>query len=137
MVINVGTSGYSYKEWRGTFYPEKISPKEMLHAYSAHFGTVEINNTFYRMPTETILSGWADQVPDGFLFAFKAPQVITHIKRLKNVASPSSVATRSKCRRPTSPQLSPPTSSRTPAIMSSDFIVVFLSIRSVYVLSSL
>ena len=86
MVINVGTSGYSYKEWEGTFYPEKISPKEMLHAYSAHFGTVEINNTFYRMPTEAILSGWADQVPDGFLFAFKAPQVITHIKRLKNVA---------------------------------------------------
>jgi uncharacterized protein YecE (DUF72 family) len=87
MVVNVGTSGYSYKEWKGRFYPEKISPKEMLHSYSAHFGTVEINNTFYRMPTEAILSGWADQVPDGFVFAFKAPQVITHIKRLKNVAS--------------------------------------------------
>lgn len=87
MEINVGTSGYSYKEWKGRFYPEKISPKEMLHSYSAHFGTVEINNTFYRMPTEAILGGWADRVPDGFLFAFKAPQVITHTKRLKNVTS--------------------------------------------------
>jgi uncharacterized protein YecE (DUF72 family) len=85
--INVGTSGYSYKEWKGIFYPEKVSPKEMLRFYSGHFNTVEINNTFYRMPTEAILSGWADQVPDGFVFAFKAPQVITHIKRLRNVAS--------------------------------------------------
>jgi uncharacterized protein YecE (DUF72 family) len=85
--INVGTSGFSYKEWKGAFYPEKISPKEMLRFYSAHFNTVEINNTFYHMPTEGILSGWADKVPDGFVFAFKAPQIITHIKRLRNVAS--------------------------------------------------
>ena len=56
MKINVGTSGYSYKEWKGIFYPEKISPKEMLHFYSEHFSTVEINNTFYRMPTESVLS---------------------------------------------------------------------------------
>ena len=85
MKIYVGTSGYSYKEWKGEFYPEKISPKEMLRFYSERFGAVEINNTFYRMPTESVLASWADQVPDGFVFAFKAPQVVTHVKRLKNV----------------------------------------------------
>jgi uncharacterized protein YecE (DUF72 family) len=83
--IYVGTSGYSYKEWKGIFYPEKMSPREMLHFYSERFGAVEINNTFYRMPTENVLTSWAGQVPDDFVFAFKAPQVITHLKRLKNV----------------------------------------------------
>lgn len=87
MNIYMGTSGYSYKEWKGIFYSEKISPKEMLHFYSEHFKTVEINNTFYRMPTESILTSWAGQVPDDFVFAFKAPQIITHLKRLKNVSS--------------------------------------------------
>lgn len=85
MKIYVGTSGYGYKEWKGIFYPEKISPKEMLHFYSERFGTVEINNTFYRMPTESVLASWTEQVPDDFVFALKAPQVITHLKRLKNV----------------------------------------------------
>jgi uncharacterized protein YecE (DUF72 family) len=85
MKIYVGTSGYSYKEWKGIFYPKKISPQEMLHCYSERFGTVEINNTFYRMPTESVLTSWAEQVPDEFVFALKAPQVITHLKRLKNV----------------------------------------------------
>jgi uncharacterized protein YecE (DUF72 family) len=85
MRIYVGTSGYGYKEWKGIFYPEKISAREMLHFYSERFGTVEINNTFYRMPTESVLTSWADQVPDDFVFALKAPQVITHVKRLKNV----------------------------------------------------
>ena len=63
MKIYVGTSGYSYKEWKGIFYPEKISPKEMLRFYSERFGTVEINNTFYHMPTERVLTSWAEQVP--------------------------------------------------------------------------
>ena len=85
MKIYVGTSGYGYKEWKGIFYPEKISPKEMLHFYSERFGTVEINNTFYRMPTESVLTSWANEVPDDFVFALKAPQVITHLRRLKNV----------------------------------------------------
>jgi len=85
MKIYVGTSGYGYKEWKGIFYPEKISPKEMLRFYSERFSTVEINNTFYHMPTEKVLSSWAVQVPDNFVFAFKAPQVITHLKRLRNV----------------------------------------------------
>ncbi len=85
MKIHVGTSGYGYKEWKGKFYPEKISPKEMLRFYAERLGTVEINNTFYHMPTESVLASWAEQVPDDFVFAFKAPQVITHLKRLKNV----------------------------------------------------
>jgi len=87
MKICVGTSGYGYKEWRGIFYPEKISPKEMLRFYSARLDAVEINNTFYHMPTEGILASWAEQVPDDFVFALKAPQVITHLKRLRNVGA--------------------------------------------------
>ena len=87
MKIYVGTSGYSYKEWKGKFYPEKISPKEMLRFYSERLIAVEINNTFYRMPTEGVLASWAAQVPDDFIFALKAPQVITHLKRLRDVGS--------------------------------------------------
>jgi len=86
MNIYVGTSGYAYKEWKGKFYPEKISPKEMLRFYAGRLNTVEINNTFYRMPKETVLSSWAEQVPGDFVFALKAPQVITHLKRLKDVS---------------------------------------------------
>ena len=85
MKIFAGTSGYGYKEWKGIFYPEKISPKEMLRFYSERLGTVEINNTFYHMPTRSVLASWAEQVPRDFIFALKAPQVITHLKRLKNV----------------------------------------------------
>ena len=85
MKIHVGTSGYGYREWKGKFYPEKIPPQEMLRFYSERIGAVEINNTFYHMPVEGVLKSWAEQVPDGFVFALKAPQVITHRKRLKNV----------------------------------------------------
>ena len=85
MNIHVGTSGYGYKEWKGKFYPPQIRAAEMLRFYAERLATVEINNTFYRMPTENLLRSWAGQVPDDFLFAFKAPQVITHLKRLKNV----------------------------------------------------
>jgi uncharacterized protein YecE (DUF72 family) len=85
MKIYVGTSGYAYKEWKGKFYPEKISPKEMLRFYSGRLNTVEINNTFYRMPKERVLISWAEQVPGNFVFALKAPQVITHLKQLRNV----------------------------------------------------
>ncbi|RJP73938.1 MAG: DUF72 domain-containing protein [Candidatus Abyssobacteria bacterium SURF_17] len=90
MKIYIGTSGFAYKEWKGKFYPEKISPKEMLRAYSERFNTVEINNTFYRMPKESVLTSWAEQVPDDFIFALKAPQVITHVKRLKDVGEETS-----------------------------------------------
>jgi uncharacterized protein YecE (DUF72 family) len=85
MKIHVGTSGYAYKEWKGKFYPEKISPKEMLRFYSGRLNAVEINNTFYRMPREGVLRSWAGQVPGDFVFALKAPQVITHLKQLRNV----------------------------------------------------
>jgi len=80
----VGTSGYSYKEWKGSFYPEKLAQKEMLSYYAQRFSTVEINNTFYRMPKAGVLESWAQQVPDGFRFVLKAPQKITHFKRLKD-----------------------------------------------------
>ena len=86
MKIFAGTSGYSYKEWKGQFYPAKISPKDMLRYYASRLTTVEINNTFYHMPTARVLTSWARQVPEDFVFALKAPQVITHLKRLRNVA---------------------------------------------------
>jgi uncharacterized protein YecE (DUF72 family) len=85
MKIHVGTSGYGYKEWKGIFYPEKIPAKEMLRLYSERLTAVEINNTFYHMPTRGVLESWAEQVPRDFVFALKAPQVITHLKRLRNV----------------------------------------------------
>jgi uncharacterized protein YecE (DUF72 family) len=81
--VLTGTSGYSYDEWKGNFYPEKMAAKDMLRFYAERFPTVEINNTFYRMPKEALLQGWADQVPESFTFVIKASQRMTHIKRLK------------------------------------------------------
>jgi len=78
-----GTSGFSYKEWLGKFYPEKHPAEEMLRYYAGHFATVEINNTFYRMPAETMLARWAGEVPADFAFTLKAPRRITHELRLK------------------------------------------------------
>jgi uncharacterized protein YecE (DUF72 family) len=83
--VYVGTSGFAYKEWKGTFYPEQTAPEAMLASYARRLGAVEINNTFYRMPTARLLDTWAAQVPKGFRFAFKAPQIITHFKRLRRV----------------------------------------------------
>jgi uncharacterized protein YecE (DUF72 family) len=85
MKILVGTSGYSYNAWKGKFYPARISPKEMLRFYAERLPAVEINNTFYRMPKDDVLRSWAAQVPGAFVFALKAPQIITHYKRLKDV----------------------------------------------------
>lgn len=84
--LRAGTSGYSYAEWKGNFYPEKLAAKEMLRFYAGRFGTVEINATFFRMPTEPLLRGWADQVPEDFAFAIKSPKRITHERRLKECA---------------------------------------------------
>jgi uncharacterized protein YecE (DUF72 family) len=81
--VQVGTSGYNYPEWRGTFYPEKFSADKMLAFYAARFPTVEINYTFYRMPTEKLLNGWVAGTPDGFTFTLKAPRRITHDARLQ------------------------------------------------------
>ena len=84
MRIAVGTSGYAYKEWKGSFYPADLPADGMLRFYGSRFGTVEINNTFYRMPTEKVVAAWAADVPDGFTFVLKASQRITHRKRLKD-----------------------------------------------------
>ena len=81
--VLVGTSGYNYPEWRGTFYPEKFSTDKMLAYYAERFPTVEINYTFYRMPTEKLLAGWATGTPDGFSFTLKAPRRITHDAKLQ------------------------------------------------------
>jgi uncharacterized protein YecE (DUF72 family) len=78
----VGTSGFSYKEWLGSFYPEDLPAGEMLHAYGEKLPAVEINNTFYRLPKASVLDSWASQVPAGFRFVLKASRRITHIKRL-------------------------------------------------------
>ncbi|HXE74308.1 MAG TPA: DUF72 domain-containing protein [Candidatus Xenobia bacterium] len=83
--LRVGTSGYAYKPWKGPFYPEKLPDKQMLSFYAQRFPTVEINNTFYRMPTERLLAGWAGQVPSSFQFVLKLNQQITHIQRLRGV----------------------------------------------------
>src|SRR5262245_5608696 len=85
MRIRAGTSGWSYKEWKGFFYPEKLAAKDMLRYYSERFASVEVNNTFYRMPTPAMLEGWLDQVPEDFTFVLKAPKRITHEKRLQGV----------------------------------------------------
>ena len=85
----VGTSGFSYPAWRGTFYPEKQPASGMLAFYAGVFGAVEINNTFYRMPSPALLSGWTSQTPAEFRFALKAPQQITHRLRLKDAGEPA------------------------------------------------
>lgn len=89
MKLLVGTSGYSYPKWKGSFYPEKLPAKETLPFYAQRFAAVEINNTFYKMPSESDLASWAAQVPRRFRFALKAPQSITHFKRLKNSSKPT------------------------------------------------
>jgi len=83
-MIYVGTSGYSYKEWKGSFYPENIPAKDMLSYYSARLRAVELNNTFYRRPQPATIESWKNQVPENFRFAVKASQGITHFRRLKD-----------------------------------------------------
>jgi len=88
MNVRVGTSGYNYAEWKGSFYPADLSAAKMLPYYSARFGTVEINATFYRMPTAKTLAGWDAATPAGFVLALKAPQRITHFARLRGIDDP-------------------------------------------------
>ena len=82
MSILVGTSGWSYKEWKGSFYPAKLPADEMLHFYAGHFPVVEVNNSFYRIPAERVLAAWAEQVPETFRFVMKASRRVTHNNRL-------------------------------------------------------
>jgi uncharacterized protein YecE (DUF72 family) len=86
--VRVGTSGYNYPEWKGTFYPRALPASKMLAYYVGRFPTVEINATFYRMPTAKTLAAWRDAAPEGFAFALKAPQRITHMARLRDVDQP-------------------------------------------------
>jgi uncharacterized protein YecE (DUF72 family) len=84
MRFYVGTSGYSYKEWKGSFYPAKLPDKKMLSCYAQHFSAVEINSTFRRFPSVNAIQSWAEQVNDSFRFVLKARQTITHFRRLRN-----------------------------------------------------
>lgn len=86
MRLRAGSSGFSYKEWKGSFYPEKLPAKEMLRYYAEHLSTVEINSTFYRMPKRQMMEGWARKVPEDFRFVLKASRKITHHARLKNTS---------------------------------------------------
>jgi uncharacterized protein YecE (DUF72 family) len=85
MRVRVGTSGYNYPEWKGSFYPADLPATRMLDYYAGRFSVVEINATFYRMPTPKTLSAWAAATPATFVFALKAPQRITHVQRLRDV----------------------------------------------------
>jgi uncharacterized protein YecE (DUF72 family) len=82
MRILVGTSGWSYKAWKGSFYPPKLPAEDMLRFYASRFPTVEVNNSFYRIPSERVLAGWGEQVPQGFRFVMKASRRVTHNSRL-------------------------------------------------------
>ena len=93
MNVLVGTSGFAFKEWKGPFYPEDLKDDAMLGYYSGKYPTVEINNTFYRLPKEHVLQDWASQVPESFSFSIKASQRITHYAR----PSPTRRARSSSC----------------------------------------
>ncbi len=89
--IVAGASGYSFKEWKGNFYPDKMKPEEMLAWYSARLPTVEINNTFYQMPKTAVLENWAKTTPEDFRFSIKASRRITHMSRLRAETAADSV----------------------------------------------
>jgi len=86
--LHVGTSGYNFPEWKGSFYPPKLPSAKWLEYYAQQLGTVEINYTFYRMPSEKTITGWNAATPEGFTFVLKAPQRITHFARLQNIDEP-------------------------------------------------
>ena len=86
MRLRAGTSGFSYEKWKGPFYPERLPSKEMLGFYAERLSTVEINNTFYRMPKRSVFEGWGRKVPEGFSFVLKASRRITHHARLKEAS---------------------------------------------------
>ncbi len=86
--IHAGTSGWNYNHWKGVFYPEKIEPSGLLSCYAENFETVEINNSFYQMPSKDTFQGWIDSVPENFIFSVKASRYITHMKKLKDPQAP-------------------------------------------------
>lgn len=88
MLLHVGTSGYNFPAWRGTFYPPKLPSSKWLEYYAQQLGTVEINYTFYRTPSAKTVAGWLAATPETFTFVLKAPQRITHFARLRNIDEP-------------------------------------------------
>ena len=86
----IGCSGWNYKSWRGTFYPERLAAARWLDYYATHFDTVEVNNTFYRLPERATFAAWRAEVPPSFLFAVKASRFLTHMKRLRDPEEPLS-----------------------------------------------
>lgn len=86
--IRIGTSGWHYNHWAGPFYPPELPKTKWLQFYAEHFDTVEVNNTFYRLPKESSVKNWYKQAPKNFLYTVKANRYITHIKRLKDIAEP-------------------------------------------------
>ena len=86
--IHIGTSGWSYKAWRGPFYPPELPASDWLRHYAGLFGSVEINNSFYHLPETTTLDHWREEVPEGFLFAAKASRYLTHMKKLREPEEP-------------------------------------------------
>ncbi len=86
-MIHVGTSGWHYPHWGGKFYPHDLGSSHWLPFYTQHFRTVEVNNSFYRLPEGTTLDHWREQAPRDFLFTLKAPRTITHLKKLRNCKS--------------------------------------------------
>ena len=84
-MYRLGTSGWYYDEWAGTFYPEDVDKREWLSYYTDHFDTVEVNASFYRLPFKNMIKGWDNRTDDDFLFVFKGSRVVTHVKRLKDV----------------------------------------------------
>ncbi len=83
--VRIGCSGWMYDDWRGRLYPEREPKRRWLELYASVFDTVEVNNTFYRLARESMVKGWVEQTPDGFLFAVKASRYLTHIKRLQGI----------------------------------------------------
>jgi uncharacterized protein YecE (DUF72 family) len=88
MTVRIGTSGWVYPHWRGVFYPQELRQKDWFAHYSRHFDTVEINNTFYRLPGQAAFDTWRRQAPPGFLYSVKASRFITHVKKLKDPEQP-------------------------------------------------
>ena len=83
MTLVIGTSGWQYRHWRGAFYPQGLAQRRWLEYYAERFATVEVNNTFYRLPDRAVFASWAERVPDGFCFALKMSRYLSHVERLK------------------------------------------------------
>jgi len=88
MPLLVGTSGWQYRDWRGGLYPDRLPPRSWLSHYASSFGTVEVNNAFYRLPERAVFARWRDETPAGFVMAVKVSRYLTHVRRLKDPAEP-------------------------------------------------